>query len=185
MTIQAHAPLDELPRGERVLVSRALAPDLASRISAGRELVEAPVVHGVTIWSAAGVPADRAVVTQPNWYGCIEDADLIAAIECPTVTATEPGGDPTRASYLSRRLAVMSRTRLAHGPPQGSVFVVLLPSEPARILPAEPPPGVEVTVLADRPELPGGVRFAVAAGAAEAELKGYAAALEAAIRDRS
>lgn len=144
--------------------------------------MEAPVVRGKTIWDAADAPTDVALIAQPNWYGCREPEALVARISSRVVLWPTAEQAAAGAIYLAKRLDLMPRTRLAHGLPTTDVFVALVPREPSLIVAVAPPSGIEVQAIERRPELPGGVRFAVDPAVPREALSRYAAALEAAVR---
>lgn len=152
--------------------------------------VEAPVTHGTTVWGAA--PTGLIVAEQPNWFGRLErfqvsESEPGIVLVAPGAPAPHqmwvvtddalvmspgdprpPIGDIDRIAALARRLArrlSQSRgVRLAHGEPQWSWFVVLTPVAAARVVESTPThPGVTAEPIGPRfPDLPGGLRIAVA-----------------------
>jgi hypothetical protein len=166
----------------RILVSRAAPPDVVAALKEGGTIVRAPVIRGVTVWEA-GAPADRAVVVSPNWFGVHERDDLVAPLAMPVEHVQAPARRPDGCRYLVKALIQSPGVVAAHGIPETSVCIVLMPVDPARVLDAaEPPGGVTHAALPGFADLPGAVRFDVDPNTGRPLLARYAVRLAEAIR---
>jgi hypothetical protein len=181
----------------RVVVSRATW--LTSDDTGSVPLVSCPVVGGETVWNAVvPQPGDVWVVEVPNYFGRFErnlpvDGPVIAIRRCgpapPSVPVLEVESvlpeDAVRAAHkLGGAIRQLPGVTLAHGMPVSPWFVVLLPGSAAtaaEVLAANGFPGC-IPLEARYPELPGGLRIAVAWPATRRG--GFVAALQESLEPR-
>jgi len=177
--------LDELlatQPADRIVHSRASW--LTAAETAGVPTVRCPVIGGQTVWDAvAQRPGDLWVVEVPNYFGRFEHDTPsgngatpyrsvairrfgTAPLRMPVIeTATAaPDGAARAAHRIAGALRQLPGITLAHGMPVSPWFVVLLPADAAaaaRALASHGYPGC-VPLETSYPELPGGLRIAVA-----------------------
>ncbi len=153
-----------------VLMSRAADPALREAILASREVREAPVVAGRTVWAAAY--GSVVVAESPNWWGRTEEpppgavvldrrtdeSALVASLPAAPEDWSEQVDEARRFAKSLRQIAGL---HLAHGAPEAPWFVVLQP-QPARAVVAAMD-GVDGCVATALPEhlaeFPGGIRL--------------------------
>lgn len=181
----------------RVLVARALDPELRGELAASIDCEELPFVRGRTVVPDDLGDDDLVVAGHPNFLGVF---DLPAVPRWVAVTGTWSSlrpvvGTPTvvpAATAVDRAPAERSLDAgrdVAKGidqlrgvtlafPPASPVLVVLVPTDPVAVAARIGLPGC--TALSGFEELPGGLRIELPADTGTAAA-GYAQALEAAL----
>lgn len=162
---------------DRIVHSRASW--LTAAETAGVPTMRCPVIGGQTVWDAvAQQPGDLWLVEVPNYFGRFEHetppGDRRVAIRRfgtapPRVAVIEagmavPDGAARSAHRIAGALRQLPGVSLAHGMPVSPWFVVLLQGDAAaaaRVLASHGYPGC-LPLETGYPELPGGLRIAVA-----------------------
>ena len=183
---------------DRLLVARALDPNLRDDLSAVLDYEELPFVRGHTVVPVDTGPRDLVVAGHPNHLGVFDRAAPVPWIavtgrwsalspvdEAQDQVVMEPAVERETAERsldeirtLAKHLTHMRGVTVAF-PPACPVLIVLLVVDPVAVAAAVDLPGL--TPLAAYTELPGGLRIEPPTPAPDSTLEGYAAALEQAV----
>ncbi|MDX2466010.1 MAG: hypothetical protein QNL12_01755 [Acidimicrobiia bacterium] len=128
-------------------------------------VIEAPVVAGRTVWEAVPVAADYLfVVEDPNHFGRREILPSPEARVLHMPVADSSSGAIRTTRHLAASLRQIRGLKLPHGEPEASWFAASLPFSAAKVVRALDEGGFPGCVaLGPRyPEIPGGIRIAVA-----------------------
>ena len=190
--------VDDL-RPQRTLVARALDLALRRSLLQSGSVEELPFVYGRTVVPSDVGPEDVVVAGHPNllgvfdlpvaprwlavagrWSSLCPATGAVATIELAGAYDLQTAERTLSATKdLAKQLDQMRGVTVAFSP-QSPVLTVLLSVDPAEVAARMTLPGC--MPLSGFPELPGGLRIAPKPTGVGADLSGYAAALEAAIR---
>ena len=184
---------------QRTLVARALDLTLRRCLLQSGSVEELPFVYGRTVVPSDVGPEDVVVAGHPNllgvfdlpvaprwlavtgrWSSLCPATGAVATIELAGAYDLQTAERTLRATKgLAKQLDQMPGVTVAFSP-QSPVLTVLLSVDPGEVATRMTLPGC---MPLDRfPELPGGLRIAPKPTGVGADLSGYAAALETAIR---